>query len=160
MSGTSLICQATKRHEATTEYWDRSITARKSRLSQTGILVVDDESLVRNFLQLFLRQEGFRVWLAEDGREAVRLYHQRRQDIRLVLLDVRMPDMDGPQTLAALRRLEPGLDCCFMTGNAGDYTHADLVQHGAARVFAKPFNLVEVRSFLWKLGTKIERRGA
>src|SRR5690349_11978266 len=76
-----------------------------------GVLVVDDQEGVRGVLGAMLRQEGFAVWLAADGWEAIDLYRSRRAAIDLVLLDVRMPGLDGPATLAALRGLDPRVRC-------------------------------------------------
>jgi CheY-like chemotaxis protein len=118
-----------------------------------GILVVDDEPAVRALLQIALRQDGFAVWLAANGREAVQLYQRHRREIALVLLDVRMPGLDGPRTLAALQALCPMVVGCFMTGAAGDYTEVDLLQQGAVRVFPKPFALGELRAALRQLAT-------
>ena len=103
------------------------------------ILVVDDESGVRKLLTAVLRQFGFGVREASSGEEAVALYEQHRADIDLVLLDVRMETQNGPDTLAALRRLDPRVRCCFMSGHAGDYSNSDLLALGASHVFSKPF---------------------
>src|SRR5258707_543209 len=73
--------------------------------AKPGVLVVDDEHLVRIMVQLGLEQNGFEVWPASNGRKAVRLYRTHRESIGVVLLDVRMPGLDGPQTLEALREL-------------------------------------------------------
>ena len=66
------------------------------------VLVVDDESGVRQMLDVALTHYGFQVRLAATGTEAVEVYRANRQTIALVLLDVQMPGMDGPATLAAL----------------------------------------------------------
>src|SRR5262245_47163997 len=87
-----------------------------------GILVVDDEVHVLAVLAVALRQAGFCVWTAADGTAALETYPQYRGAIDLVLLDVRMPGLDGPQTLAALRRQDPGLRCCFLSGDVSPYT--------------------------------------
>jgi CheY-like chemotaxis protein len=133
---------------------------KATRRCKPGILVVDDELLVRRLLKLVLEQQGFTVWLAGNGHEGLRLFQQHQSDVALVLLDVRMPGLDGPQTLAALQELDPTAVCCFMTGHAGDYTEPELMAQGATRVFAKPFDLIELRSFLWQLTAKTKRRGA
>jgi DNA-binding response OmpR family regulator len=114
---------------------------------------VDDESVIRDLLQIALQQQGFVVWAAANGHEAVQLYQRHRQKIALVLLDVRMPGLDGPETLAALRHLDPAVVCCFMTGEAGAFTEAELLQQGAARVFPKPFALAELRAAVCELAT-------
>src|SRR5215471_8415594 len=72
-----------------------------------GVLVAEDDDLVRSVLELGLRQRGFAVWLAANGREAIELYHRHHGNIDLVLLDVRMAGLDGPQTWTILKKLDP-----------------------------------------------------
>jgi CheY-like chemotaxis protein len=114
------------------------------RALRRGVLIVDDDASIRLLLDVALRQRGFTVWKASNGEEALGLYRLHRDAIVLVLIDVRMPVLDGPHTVAALRQLEPALCFCFMSGNSGDYTLEWLLQSGAAFVFEKPFNLAEV----------------
>lgn len=116
--------------------------------NKPGVLVVDDEYLVRIMVQLGLERNGFEVWPASNGREAVALYRAYRNEIAIVLLDVRMPGLDGPQTLDALRELNPKVLACFMSGDTGAYEPEELVQRGAAQVIAKPFHLDELASIL------------
>jgi CheY-like chemotaxis protein len=121
-----------------------------------GILVVDDEGGVRGVLNVGLRKEGFAVWLAADGREALDLYRRYRELIDVVLLDVRMPGLDGPQTLAALQELNPQVRFCFMSGDLGSYTGEWLHNLGAATVLPKPFRLDEVARVLWQLASRAD----
>lgn len=116
-----------------------------------GILVVDDEGGVRGLLKIGLRQQGFTVWLAADGQEALDLYRQHGAAIDVVLLDVRMPGQDGPETLAALQELNPRIRCCFMSGDLGKHATASLLKLGAAAVLPKPFRLAEIAQVLWEL---------
>jgi len=116
-----------------------------------GVLVVDDEAEVRDVLRDKLRQEGFSVWLAADGREALDLYRNHCETIDVALLDVCMPGLDGPQTLAALQQLTPQIRCCFMSGYFGSHSERKLRDLGAATVFAKPFRLDEVAHALGEL---------
>jgi DNA-binding response OmpR family regulator len=102
-------------------------------------------------LRVALQRQGFTVWTAEGGRAGLDLFAQQQQRIGLVLLDVRMPDLDGPQTLAELQRLRPALVCCFMSGHTGTYSPQDLLARGARYLFDKPFRLEEVISVLWRL---------
>jgi DNA-binding NtrC family response regulator len=110
----------------------------------TTVLVVDDEPAFLNLLGQVLEQHGLAVRLAGSGDEAVELVARHRDEINLVLLDVRMPDIDGPQTLAALRRLAPDLRCCFMSGEPGVCSTDDLLALGAVAFFPKPFKMAEV----------------
>jgi CheY-like chemotaxis protein len=113
-----------------------------------GVLVVDDDHLVRSMIQLGLERDGFEVWTAATGRDAIRLYRTHRERIGVVLLDVRMPDLDGPATLDALRSLNPDVRVCFMSGHMGAYDPEELRQRGAVHAIAKPFRLNELARLL------------
>jgi DNA-binding response OmpR family regulator len=113
-----------------------------------GVLIADDEADVREVLHDELRREGFSVWLAADGQKALELYRNHRETIDVALLDVCMPGLDGPRTLAALQEITPEVRCCFMSGHLGDYIETKLCGLGAVRVFAKPFRLDEVTTVL------------
>lgn len=124
------------------------MSASNGRLA---LLVVEDDDDVRKMLTTALAHFGFDVLPASSGREAVELYRTHQTRIGAVLMDVLMPDMDGVQTLAALRQITPDVRCCFMTGHAGRYREEDLVAAGAAHVFAKPFHLIELTPVLKRL---------
>lgn len=113
-----------------------------------GVLVIDDDHQVRLMVQLGLERNGFDVWSASNGREAIELYRRVRNRIAVVLLDVRMPDMDGPATLDALHALNPDVPAFFMSGDSGKYEPEDLFQHGAAGLIAKPFQLDQLVGLL------------
>jgi CheY-like chemotaxis protein len=106
-----------------------------------GVLVVDDDPSIRALFTLCLPPQGFAVWGAASGEEALDVYREHGSTIDVVLLDVRMPDLDGPHTLARLRQFDPEVRCCFMSGDIGDYTEDDLFALGALDVVAKPFSL-------------------
>jgi DNA-binding response OmpR family regulator len=114
-------------------------------------LVADDDDSVRRLLERGLQQAGYEVRLAKNGAEAVALYRQFRSEIDLVLLDVRMPELDGPQALAALRKENPAVRCCFISGHSGAYTQEELLSMGAEHYFRKPFSLQEVAARLYEL---------
>jgi CheY-like chemotaxis protein len=103
------------------------------------VLIVDDEPMVRQVLQLLCDRLGLEVLATGSGFEAAELYERHRDSIRLVLLDVIMPLIDGPSTLARLR--SAGLDArvAFMSANTGPYTIDGLLALGADRFFEKPF---------------------
>jgi CheY-like chemotaxis protein len=109
-----------------------------------GVLVVDDDERVRSRLGSALRRHGCTVYLAANGREAVDIYERHLKGIGLVLLDVQMPHLDGPQTLAALRRLNPRVFCCFLSSRSDRRTAEELLRLGAARVLHKPVGEAEL----------------
>jgi CheY-like chemotaxis protein len=110
----------------------------------TTVLVVDDEPALLNLLALVLQQHGIIARLATSGDEAVELFARHGNEIDLVLLDLRMPDIDGLQTLEALRRLVPNVRCCFMSGQSGADSADALLARGAVAYFQKPFKMADV----------------
>jgi anti-anti-sigma factor len=120
----------------------------------SGILAVDDEPAILRMLAATLRSEGFNVWLAGHGQQAIQLFLRHLKGIAVVLLDVLMPGMDGPQILTTLQKFRPTVRCCFMTGNPAPYTEQSLLQMGALRIFHKPFAFTEVSDGL----TQVIRR--
>jgi len=116
------------------------------------ILVVDDVMAIGMMLDLALSQAGFAVKLATTGHEAIELYRKHHDKFALVLMDVQMPGMDGPTTLAILQQINPELNCCFMSGSTGRYTSQELLDMGAVHVTMKPFvNLSILTQFLWNM---------
>jgi CheY-like chemotaxis protein len=103
------------------------------------ILVVDDDPAILGLLELLLTRAGYAVLTAGNGREAIDRFRESRTAIGLVLLDILMPDLDGPATVAELHQLDPSLVCCFMSGHSGRYDEADLSALGAQGFLAKPF---------------------
>jgi DNA-binding response OmpR family regulator len=116
-----------------------------------GVLIVEDESVVRELLELMLRDEGFDVWTAGDGRRALDLLRRHPHEIGVALLDVNMPGLDGPGTLVSLRGLNPQLGCVFMTGQPGEYADDELLRMGAEAVLHKPFTPQELTPILRRL---------
>ena len=104
------------------------------------MLVVDDEAAVRRVLGAMLAHLGYTPVLA-DGAGAVAVLRADRSRIVAALLDVQMPGLDGPATLAALRALAPDLPCVFLSGQTGNYSAVDLLGCGAVAVLSKPVPL-------------------
>lgn len=118
-------------------------------MDKPTILVVDDEPAVCRLLAVTLSQRGFTVLTAEGGVQAVEAY--RRCQANVVLMDVQMASMDGPATLRDLQSINPGVRCCFMSGNPGSYSVADLHDRGALAFLSKPFTPQQVEDAIWRL---------
>jgi len=82
------------------------------------ILVADDEELVRTFASLVLRKAGHDVLAAQDGFEAVTIYRSSLDRIDLVITDIAMPVMDGPQAVQLIRAARPEARILWMSGNS------------------------------------------
>lgn len=126
-----------------------------------GILLVEDERRLRKALAAAFRHRGFQVWIAEEGGEAVEVFSQNWRQIDVVLSDVWMPIVDGPEMLQRLRELSPSLCVCFMTGDSRSSLQKQLLGAGANRVYIKPFSSVaDLVHELWELAApRIESEG-
>jgi CheY-like chemotaxis protein len=102
------------------------------------VLVVDDDRGLRTLVELVLRRLDLTVWSASSGQEGISVYRERHRGILAVLLAVRMPGLDGPATLAALREIDPAVRCCFLGDDADQYAPDDLLGLGTAHLFHKP----------------------
>ena len=70
----------------------------------TYILVVDDESRMRKLLRDFLTAKGYQILEAEDGEKAIEVFEENRNKVKLILLDVMMPKLDGWSVLRKIRQ--------------------------------------------------------
>lgn len=124
-----------------------SLDARKAPSKCTkrrGVLVVDDEPIIRKLLEAHLQRQGFQVWTAGGGEEALDRCRAHGDEIAVVLLDVQMPGLDGPHTLDGILALDLEIPVCFMTGDPGRYDPSDLLRRGARHLFRKPFRMDEI----------------
>ncbi len=103
------------------------------------ILLVDDDDLVRQTLSMLLEREGFSVVSAASGREALEKARQRTFD--LVISDVRMSEMNGVQTVAALRQVLPDAHMILITGFADEEAPIQALRLGVDDYLKKPFDL-------------------
>src|SRR5215472_2986049 len=103
------------------------------------ILLVDDEEAVCWSLQRALGREGHSVAVAASAEQAFALLNQQRPDV--VVLDVRLPGMDGLTALARLRRIAPDLPVIVVTAFGDLPTAVRAVEGGAFDYLAKPFDL-------------------
>ena len=104
------------------------------------ILVADDEQAIRELVTAELTLAGYCVLTAANGVEAVALFRQHLGGVRLLISDGAMPEMDGAQAIAEVRRLQPGLPVILTTGEAV----AELGVAENISVLSKPFALEEL----------------
>jgi len=103
------------------------------------VLLVDDDPVVRTTTERLLRKWGLTVLTASDGREALSMFRTHRGEIRVVLLDLIMPNMPGEETFTALRRLDPKIRVLIVSGQ-GDSDRANtILSRGAEGMLAKPY---------------------
>ncbi|MBI2619614.1 MAG: PAS domain S-box protein [Ignavibacteriales bacterium] len=103
------------------------------------VMVVDDEPMLRELVADVLAGQGYKVVLAANGKEAVELYKQEQNRIRLVILDMIMPEMDGQATFQALKTLNPEIKVLISSGFSQDSSVQVLLHSGAAGFVGKPY---------------------
>src|SRR3989338_7191044 len=107
------------------------------------ILVVDDEDTLRNMLTDVLVEEGYEVFAAPNGEEAVKKL--REEYFELVITDIMMPGLNGIGVLKAAKEIEPGTDIIVMTGYASVETAVESMRLGASDYITKPFNIDQIK---------------
>jgi len=108
------------------------------------VLVVEDEELVRNMSEVMLKDIGFEVLSAENGAVAVEMFRQNMNEIRVVLMDVIMPEMDGMTAMLAIQRIKPDTRFVIMSGFAFEHRRDEFLKAGACGFIAKPFRNYEL----------------
>lgn len=115
------------------------------------VLIVDDEEAVLKALAGALKDEGFEVIVAHNGKEALRLFEVERPDV--VLLDVWMPDMDGLEVLSEIRKLDANCPVVMISGHATVATAVKAMKLGANDFLEKPLSidalLSTIESAIW-----------
>ena len=107
------------------------------------ILIVDDEPHVLELLSVALEDEGYRILVANNGREA--LCQLKKEQPQVVLLDIRMPDVDGLEVLRQIKQINKATSVIMMTAYGAMETVLEAIQLGAYDYLTKPLDLKKVR---------------
>lgn len=108
----------------------------------TKVLVIDDERNILDSLSSILLDEGFVVFTAKDGREGLAIFE--RENPRIVLLDVWMPEMDGLEVLGLIRERDPEAVVIVISGHGTISTAVEAVKMGATDFLEKPLSIDKV----------------
>lgn len=121
------------------------LSAMKEPVRGTGtILLVDDEPIIRATGRAILEQFGYQVLLAENGREAVRVYRENNRRIDLVILDMIMPDMNGRDCFYELKRIRPDVKVLLASGFSKEEDLSEMREQGLAGFISKPYQGAEL----------------
>jgi len=102
------------------------------------ILVIDDEAAIRDSLRMILEYEDYRFVGAASGQEGLEIVQRERPDV--VLVDIKMPGMDGMEVLRKLRALDEGLPVIMISGHGNNATVVEAIKSGAFDFFEKPLS--------------------
>ena len=117
------------------------------------ILLVDDEDRFRTTMRKMLIGHGLNVTDLDNGQAALESLSAQPYDV--VVLDLRMPGMDGVQTLKAMKALDPDLEVIILTGHASMDDAMEIMQLGGTEYLLKPCSVEEL---LDKIELAVERR--
>ncbi|MFP6684926.1 MAG: response regulator [Polyangiaceae bacterium] len=123
---------------------DESASNTIPEIPHGTILVVDDQALVRYTVVSLLRFAGCKVLEASSGREALSMVEEHGDAIGGILLDMRMPGMNGQETLFALQKIAPHLRVVMTSGHGAEGAIAQLVAEGAVGYLHKPYSESEL----------------
>jgi signal transduction histidine kinase/ActR/RegA family two-component response regulator len=144
-SGTTFLITLPKANEQTKE---SDSVSRGSAFAAGGdrlrVLVVDDESVVREVLTESLENEGCEVLAAESGEEALKLYDENKGQIDLVFTDIGMSEMSGWELVAAIRKRSETIPLAIVSGWAEAISWDTRTASKANWVVSKPFSIAEI----------------
>ncbi len=108
---------------------------------QINILVCDDDKEIAGAIEIYLRNEGYRVFKAYDGIQALEI--ARKETLHLIIMDIMMPNMDGVQATMKLRE-EQNIPIIMLSAKSEDYDKITGLNVGADDYVTKPFNPLEL----------------
>ena len=118
----------------------------ETALRPSILIIEDDSSLLLMYTALL--EDQFRLYTAESGEKGLNRLQQ--EEIHIVLLDLRLPDMDGLDVLRRIKSMDENVDVIVITGNSNIRTAVDAMKLGAYDYIVKPFEVDEVLSLLWR----------
>ena len=119
-------------------------TAMKNADSKETILWVDDEEIVLKVWSLMLQKLGYTVLQARHGYEALEIFENNKNRISLVILDMRMPGMNGCEVYDRLKEIQPETKIIIASGYIDQYSLEELSKRDFNGYIEKPFKLKEL----------------
>ncbi|MBN1663134.1 MAG: PAS domain S-box protein [Deltaproteobacteria bacterium] len=117
------------------------------------ILLIDDENIVAEVTQKLLEKLGYKVLFAQSGKKALEIYKEQKDEIRLVILDMIMPEMSGEETFTALKVIDPHVKVILSSGYSVNQAVSDIMDLGCRDFVQKPFDINDLSK---KLRTVID----
>ncbi len=127
----------------TTDNIDIPAAEEKLVLGNESILLVDDEERILTVGREICKALGYSVITVDSGKEALRIYKDRKDKINLVILDMIMPEMNGLETFLALKKLNPDIKVLLSTGYSIDEKAQEMLRQGCKGYILKPYSVID-----------------
>jgi len=108
------------------------------------VLLVDDEAMILDVGTQILEAIGYRVLTANSGKQAIKIYTEKQNEIDIVILDIIMPEMDGGKTHDILKEINPDIKVLLSSGYSIDDQAKDILDRGCNGFIQKPFNIEDL----------------
>lgn len=126
---------------------------------ETKILIVDDDSNICDLIELYLQKEGYKVYKAYNGMEAIKIFKEKTIDV--IVLDIMMPQMDGYETLKEIRKTS-GVPVLMLTAKGETFDRVLGLELGADDYIVKPFEpkelVARIRAVLRRYKPQTQKR--
>lgn len=122
--------------------------------SQINILIADDEKLARGKLERIFTKEGYNVFTAENGKEALDIFNHTKIDI--VLTDLKMPVMGGIELLHEIKKLTDDVEVILLTGYGNENIAIQAMREGALNFLTKPIDIEQMIASIEKAQEKLQ----
>ena len=116
---------------------------------KVDILIVDDQAGIRNLLSVVLEEDNYKIATAANGEEGVRLAADLQPE--LVLMDIKMPVMDGIEALKRIRSVNKNVKIIIMTAYGEANAVKNLLKYGCTGYIMKPFDIIKLKQYLYNL---------
>jgi PAS domain S-box-containing protein len=120
------------------------VSSVKPKRGNETILVADDEEMMRQLIIEVLDSDGYQVIPAEDGRKALEIYSERSREIDLVILDMMMPGLSGPEAFRRLKQINPSVKVLLSSGYSQEGQAQQILKEGVLGFIQKPYAINEL----------------
>jgi CheY-like chemotaxis protein len=134
--------------ESMAYFKSKSDTESSVEKAEGTILLVEDEQLLREFMQVHLEARGFHVLTAADGLEAVDMFYKHKDEISLVFSDMGLPNLGGWEAYKKMKEYSDSVRAVFATGYLEPDMRSEILKSGVKGIVSKPYIPEEVTKMI------------
>jgi two-component system, cell cycle sensor histidine kinase and response regulator CckA len=123
----------------------------RNRSREVQVLLVDDDANVRKLIELLLKEEGYKLTVCRNGREALNLFEVQHGGLTLGIVDMMMPGLGGLELISAMRQVKPNFPVIIISGYSDREVSPDVAASGPTMFLHKPFQIDQLMKAINKL---------